>query len=120
MHEIVTLQFGERSNYLGTHYWNTQVRALPQSWYAAHLVNSHDVETPLSTALVHVSRYMIWLAVYQWHGHHIAIRTPTTHSFSCIESLNIQFSAAIEDHLLTSMLGVIFYLSSRTRITHQP
>ncbi|KAH7080898.1 protein DML1 [Paraphoma chrysanthemicola] len=24
MHEIVTLQFGERSNYLGTHFWNTQ------------------------------------------------------------------------------------------------
>lgn len=25
MREIVTLQFGERSNYLGTHFWNTQV-----------------------------------------------------------------------------------------------
>ncbi|KAL6706061.1 mtDNA inheritance, partitioning of the mitochondrial organelle [Coniothyrium glycines] len=24
MHEIVTLQFGQQSNYLGTHYWNTQ------------------------------------------------------------------------------------------------
>jgi hypothetical protein len=27
MREIVTLQFGERSNYLGTHFWNTQVSA---------------------------------------------------------------------------------------------
>ena len=25
MHEIVTLQFGQQSNYLGTHFWNTQV-----------------------------------------------------------------------------------------------
>lgn len=25
MHEIVTLQFGTQSNYLGTHFWNTQV-----------------------------------------------------------------------------------------------
>ena len=25
MHEIVTLQFGSQSNYLGTHFWNTQV-----------------------------------------------------------------------------------------------
>jgi len=25
MHEIVTLQFGQRSNYLATHFWNTQV-----------------------------------------------------------------------------------------------
>lgn len=25
MHEIVTLQFGKQSNYLGTHFWNTQV-----------------------------------------------------------------------------------------------
>ncbi|KAJ9638395.1 mtDNA inheritance, partitioning of the mitochondrial organelle [Coniosporium tulheliwenetii] len=24
MHEIVTLQFGQQSNYIGTHYWNTQ------------------------------------------------------------------------------------------------
>ncbi|KAF2641797.1 tubulin nucleotide-binding domain-like protein [Massarina eburnea CBS 473.64] len=24
MHEIITLQFGQRSNYLGTHFWNTQ------------------------------------------------------------------------------------------------
>jgi hypothetical protein len=26
MHEIVTLQFGTQSNYLGTHFWNTQAR----------------------------------------------------------------------------------------------
>lgn len=26
MHEIVTLQFGQQANYVGTHYWNTQVR----------------------------------------------------------------------------------------------
>ena len=25
MHEIVTLQFGQQANYLGTHFWNTQV-----------------------------------------------------------------------------------------------
>lgn len=25
MHEIVTLQFGQQANYLGTHYWNVQV-----------------------------------------------------------------------------------------------
>jgi hypothetical protein len=31
MREIVTLQFGEQSNYLGTHFWNTQVSALPHS-----------------------------------------------------------------------------------------
>ncbi|EME47285.1 hypothetical protein DOTSEDRAFT_166204 [Dothistroma septosporum NZE10] len=24
MHEVVTLQFGQQANYLGTHYWNTQ------------------------------------------------------------------------------------------------
>jgi hypothetical protein len=28
MHEIVTLQFGQQSNYLGTHFWNTQVSTL--------------------------------------------------------------------------------------------
>ena len=31
MHEIVTLQFGSQSNYLGTHFWNTQVRTCSSS-----------------------------------------------------------------------------------------
>lgn len=26
MHEIITLQLGERANYLATHFWNLQVR----------------------------------------------------------------------------------------------
>lgn len=26
MHEVVTLQFGQQANYVGTHFWNTQVR----------------------------------------------------------------------------------------------
>ncbi|KAJ1954268.1 mtDNA inheritance, partitioning of the mitochondrial organelle, partial [Dipsacomyces acuminosporus] len=24
MHEVITLQFGENANYVGTHFWNTQ------------------------------------------------------------------------------------------------
>lgn len=31
MHEIVTLQFGSQSNYLGTHFWNTQVSTYTRS-----------------------------------------------------------------------------------------
>lgn len=27
MHEVVTLQFGQQANYVGTHFWNTQVRS---------------------------------------------------------------------------------------------
>lgn len=27
MHEIVTLQLGQRANYLATHFWNLQVRS---------------------------------------------------------------------------------------------
>lgn len=27
MREIVTLQFGEEANYLGTHFWNIQARS---------------------------------------------------------------------------------------------
>lgn len=30
MHEILTLQLGQRSNYLATHFWNIQVRANDQ------------------------------------------------------------------------------------------
>lgn len=28
MHEIITLQLGQQSNYLATHFWNTQVCSL--------------------------------------------------------------------------------------------
>lgn len=28
MHEIVTLQLGQRANYLATHFWNLQVRCV--------------------------------------------------------------------------------------------
>lgn len=28
MREIITLQLGQQSNYLGTHFWNTQVTNL--------------------------------------------------------------------------------------------
>lgn len=34
MHEIITLQLGQRSNYLATHFWNTQVAlALSSPWF---------------------------------------------------------------------------------------
>jgi hypothetical protein len=33
MHEVITLQLGQRSNYIATHFWNTQVRALPSFFY---------------------------------------------------------------------------------------
>lgn len=36
MREIVTLQFGERSNYLGTHFWNTQVSCTASISIIAH------------------------------------------------------------------------------------
>jgi len=29
MHEIISLQLGQRANYLATHFWNTQVRDSP-------------------------------------------------------------------------------------------
>lgn len=29
MHEIVTLQLGQRANYLATHFWNLQVPSFP-------------------------------------------------------------------------------------------
>lgn len=31
MHEIVTLQLGQRANYLATHFWNLQVDSPPSS-----------------------------------------------------------------------------------------
>lgn len=30
MHEIITLQLGQRSNYVATHFWNTQVYFRPR------------------------------------------------------------------------------------------
>ncbi|KPI41294.1 Protein dml1 [Cyphellophora attinorum] len=42
MHEVITLQFGQRSNYLATHFWNAQESYFSYSPGEAPLVN-HDV-----------------------------------------------------------------------------
>jgi hypothetical protein len=42
MHEIVTLQFGEQANYLGTHFWNCQESYFTYSEDEEALVN-HDI-----------------------------------------------------------------------------
>ena len=42
MREIVTLQFGERSNYLGTHFWNTQVSEASYS-YTTHYSGPQNI-----------------------------------------------------------------------------
>ena len=42
MHEIVTLQFGKQSNYIGTHFWNAQESYFTYSANEESLVD-HDV-----------------------------------------------------------------------------
>jgi len=42
MHEIVTLQFGSQSNYLGTHFWNTQESYFTYGSEAESIVD-HDI-----------------------------------------------------------------------------
>lgn len=37
MHEIITLQLGQRSNYLATHFWNTQASALKGLVYSSNM-----------------------------------------------------------------------------------
>ena len=39
MHEIVTLQLGQRANYLATHFWNLQVRCFPALPKIQHLMS---------------------------------------------------------------------------------
>ena len=42
MHEIITLQFGQQANYIGTHYWNTQESYFTYAGQEESPVN-HDV-----------------------------------------------------------------------------
>jgi hypothetical protein len=42
MHEIITLQLGQRSNYLATHFWNTQESYFTYSVDEEPLVD-HDI-----------------------------------------------------------------------------
>lgn len=48
MHEIVTLQFGHFSNFVGAHFWNTQVRKIPSFSYP--LLFGSDIN-------LHVAKY---------------------------------------------------------------
>lgn len=41
MHEILTLQLGQRSNYLATHFWNTQVRGY-QAFFTSTLIHIQE------------------------------------------------------------------------------
>jgi hypothetical protein len=43
MHEIVTLQFGQQSNYLGTHFWNTQVNKFQPNSYHIFLTQFQGI-----------------------------------------------------------------------------
>ncbi len=53
MHEIVTLQFGQQSNYLGTHFWNIQVRMLYLIFFCAALaVYTRSLKYPCSPILI--------------------------------------------------------------------
>lgn len=31
MHEVITVQLGQQSNYLATHFWNAQASSLPSA-----------------------------------------------------------------------------------------
>ncbi|KAK3116768.1 mtDNA inheritance, partitioning of the mitochondrial organelle [Teratosphaeriaceae sp. CCFEE 6253] len=42
MHEVITLQFGQQANYIGTHYWNTQESYFTYSGEEESPVN-HDI-----------------------------------------------------------------------------
>lgn len=59
MHEIVTLQLGQRANYLATHYWNLQVFDL-MSWLFFGIVirDSDDIYSDMSDIgiIFHVQR----------------------------------------------------------------
>lgn len=53
MHEIITLQLGQRSNYLATHFWNTQVSyPLYTSAETNHLQESYFTYSPDQESLV--------------------------------------------------------------------
>ena len=42
MHEIITIQLGQRSNYLATHFWNTQVALVPSYHRDALLIKCQE------------------------------------------------------------------------------
>lgn len=43
MHEVVTLQFGQQANYVGTHFWNAQVSPLFN--FQHHSKRNHHIQT---------------------------------------------------------------------------
>lgn len=59
MHEIVTLQFGSRANYLGTHFWNTQVSDVihfPGLVYVHDSISRHEITTSGLLDTIHIER----------------------------------------------------------------
>lgn len=101
MHEIVTLQFGQQSNYLGTHFWNTQVRV----WLR---LRSHTSLKGLSPILPHAVACRNQSLCF----HSTLTRFPNQEARSDLSSPTHQ--------KLTRLAGVLFYLWVRTGVAREP
>jgi hypothetical protein len=119
MHEIVTLQFGKQSNYLGTHFWNTQV-SLRRLALFTFLLACFFVNWPLYPLPIVVPRHEWQVVTLQaisfgeytaasafGHAHEKArshIASPPIHLF--FTPLTFQ--------------GIVLYVSARGRVAGQP
>lgn len=66
MREIVTLQFGQQSNYVGTHFWNTQVCHLLPRYFKLLLACLFSLYEP-SEMIEHLSLLLCRVGMPRMH-----------------------------------------------------
>ncbi|KAI9687658.1 MAG: mtDNA inheritance, partitioning of the mitochondrial organelle [Bogoriella megaspora] len=87
MHEIVTLQFGQQSNYLATHFWNAQESYFPYGGQEESLVE-HDVQFRAGIGADGSDTYTPRTLVYDLKG-----------AFGSLKKINALYDATHEDPL---------------------
>jgi Misato Segment II tubulin-like domain len=86
MHEIVTLQLGQRSNYLATHFWNAQESYFTYSATEESLVN-HDIHFRAGEGAHGEETYTPRTVIYDLKG-----------GFGSLKQINALYAMEDEDH----------------------
>ena len=68
MHEIITLQLGQRANYVATHFWNTQESYQIHADVASPSIIDHDVHFRPGLGADGVETYLPRTVIYDLKG----------------------------------------------------
>jgi hypothetical protein len=130
MKEIITLQFGNYANYIGSHYWNFQVRILGEifiSLTSLYIFVRQRIDTKLTLTLLSFSPLIFVTFVSSYRMNYSVPRIPIVQSvlkwiaISCIDTVwMLSYVFMVHLSLLSSLTETVeqfFFLLERGRVS---